>query len=53
MGKDLFICQIYVDDIIFGSTNKSFCEEFNKIMIDRFEMSMMEVLTFFHGFQIK
>jgi hypothetical protein len=47
MGKDLFICQIYVDDIIFGSTNKSFCEEFSKIMIDRFEMSIMGVLTFF------
>ena len=53
MGKDLFICQIYVDDIIFGSTNKSFCEEFSKIMTDRFEMSMMGVLTFFLGFQIK
>jgi hypothetical protein len=24
IGKDLFVCQIYVDDIIFGSTNKSF-----------------------------
>jgi hypothetical protein len=24
MGKDLFVCQIYVDDIIFGSTNESF-----------------------------
>jgi hypothetical protein len=53
MGKDLFICQIYVDDIIFGSTNKSFCEEFSKIMTDIFEMSMMGVLTFFLGFQIK
>jgi hypothetical protein len=53
MGKDLFVRQIYVDDIIFGSTNKSFCEEFSKIMIDRFEMSMMKVLTFFLGFQIK
>jgi hypothetical protein len=41
MGKDLFVCQIYVDDIIFGSTNKSFCGEFSKIMADRFEMSMM------------
>jgi hypothetical protein len=30
MGKDLFVCQIYVDDIIFGSTNKSFCDEFTK-----------------------
>jgi hypothetical protein len=25
-GKDIFICQIYVDDIIFGSTNDKFCE---------------------------
>jgi hypothetical protein len=50
--KDLFICQIYNDDIIFGSTNKSFCEEFSKIMADRFEMSMMGVLIFFLGFQI-
>jgi hypothetical protein len=29
----LFVCQIYVDDIIFGSTNKSTCEEFSRIMI--------------------
>jgi hypothetical protein len=53
MGKNLFVCQIYVDDIIFGSTNKSFCDEFSKIIMDRFEMSMMGVLTFFLGFQIK
>jgi hypothetical protein len=53
MGKDLFVCQIYVDDIIFGSTNKSFFDEFSKIMTDRFEMSMMGVLTFFLRFQIK
>jgi hypothetical protein len=42
-----------MDDIIFGSTNKSFCDEFNKIMTDRFEMYMMEELKFFLGFQIK
>jgi hypothetical protein len=53
MGKDLFVCQIYVDDIIFGSTNKFFCDEFSKIMMDMFEMSMMGVLTFFLAFQIK
>jgi hypothetical protein len=53
MGKDLFVYQIYVNDIIFGSTNKSICGEFSKIMIDRFEMSMMGVLTFFLRFQIK
>jgi hypothetical protein len=33
IAKDLFVCQIYVDDIIFGSTNKSTCEEFSRIMI--------------------
>jgi hypothetical protein len=53
MGKDLFVCQICVDDIIFGSTNNFFCDEFSKIMTDRFEMSMMGVLTFFLEFQIK
>jgi hypothetical protein len=49
----LFICQIYIDDIIFYSTNKLFYGEFSKIMIDRFEMSMIRVLIFFLGFQIK
>jgi hypothetical protein len=53
VDKDLFTCQIYVDYIIFGSTNQSFCDEFSKIMIDRFEMSMMGELKFFLGFQIK
>jgi hypothetical protein len=53
MGKYLFLCQIYIDDIIFGSTNKSFCDEFSKIMTDMFEISMMGVLTFFLRFQIK
>jgi hypothetical protein len=33
IAKDLFVCQIYVDDIIFGSANKSTCEEFSRIMI--------------------
>jgi hypothetical protein len=42
-----------VVDIIFDSTNKSFCEEFSKIKTDRFEMSMMGELKFFLGFQIK
>jgi hypothetical protein len=41
MDKDLFVCQIYVDDIIFDSANKSFCDESNKIMTDMFEMFMM------------
>jgi hypothetical protein len=50
MGKNLIVHQIYVDDIIFSSTNKSFCDEFSKIITDMFEMSMM---TFFLEYQIK
>jgi hypothetical protein len=53
VAKDLFVCQIYVDDIIFRSTNKSTCEEFSRIMIQKFEMSMMGELKYFLGFQIK
>jgi hypothetical protein len=53
IAKDLFICQIYVDDIIFESTNESSCEEFSRIMIPKFEMSMMGELKYFLGFQIK
>jgi hypothetical protein len=47
---DLFVCQIYVDDIIFGSTNQKSCEEFSRVMMQKFEMSM---LTYFLGFQVK
>jgi hypothetical protein len=53
IAKEMFICQIYVDDIICGSTNKSSCEEFSRIMIQKFEMSMMGELKYFIGFQIK
>jgi hypothetical protein len=52
IANDLFVCQIYVDDIIFGSTNKSTCEEFSRIMIQKFEMSMMVELKYFLGFQV-
>ena len=51
--NDIFVCQIYVDDIIFGSTNQTFCEEFSRIMTKRFEMSMIGELMFFLGFQVK
>jgi hypothetical protein len=50
---DLFVCQIYVDDIIFGSTNQKSCEEFNRVMTQKFEMSMMGELNYFLGFQVK
>jgi hypothetical protein len=50
LTNDLFVCQIYVDDIIFGSTNESTCEEFSRIMTQKFEMSMMGELKYFLGF---
>jgi len=53
VNNDIFVCQIYVDDIIFGSADQKFCEEFSGIITKRFEMSMMGELKFFHGFQIK
>jgi hypothetical protein len=53
IANDLFVCQIYVDDIIFGSTNKSTCEEFSRITIQKFKMSMMGELKYFLGFQVK
>jgi hypothetical protein len=53
IGDDLFICQIYVDDIIFGSTNQEFCEEFDDIMSREFEISMIGELSFFLGLQVK
>ncbi|GJT06478.1 retrovirus-related pol polyprotein from transposon TNT 1-94 [Tanacetum coccineum] len=50
---NLIIVQIYVDDIIFGSTCQEMCDDFAKIMHDECEMSMMGKLNFFLGLQIK
>jgi hypothetical protein len=50
---DLFVYQIYVDDIIFSSTNQKSCEEFSRVMMQKFEMSMMDELNYFLGFQVK
>ncbi|GJX91057.1 ribonuclease H-like domain-containing protein [Tanacetum coccineum] len=46
-------CLVYVDDIIFGSTNKAWCDEFEVLMKGEFEMSAMGELTFFLGLQVK
>ena len=53
VDREIFVCQIYVDDIIFGSTNQIWCDDFSRIMTKGLEMSMMGELTFFLGFQIK
>ena len=51
--NDMLIVQIYVNDIIFGATNVSLCEEFFKSMCSEFEMSMIGELNFFLRLQIK
>ena len=51
--NDILIVQIYVDDIIFGSTNELLCKDFEKVMQLEFEMSSMGELNFFLGLQIK
>ncbi|GJU65111.1 putative ribonuclease H-like domain-containing protein [Tanacetum coccineum] len=51
--SDIMLVQVYVDDIIFGSTKKSMCTEFEDCMHKRFQMSSMGELTFFLGLQVK
>nr|GEU46297.1 putative ribonuclease H-like domain-containing protein [Tanacetum cinerariifolium] len=48
---DILLVQIYVDDIIFGATNKDLCRSFKKLMKDKFQMSFIKELTFFLGLQ--
>ncbi|GJW05644.1 putative ribonuclease H-like domain-containing protein [Tanacetum coccineum] len=50
---DILLMHVYVDDIIFGSTKKSLCVEFEQMMHKRFQMSSMGELTFFLGLQVK
>nr|GEZ82849.1 hypothetical protein [Tanacetum cinerariifolium] len=51
-GKHIMLIQIYVDNIIFGSTNPKYCTKFSDLMVKRFEMSMMGEMKFFLGFQV-
>jgi hypothetical protein len=51
-GEDFLIVQVYVDDIIFGSSNEEMCKEFDKVMRGSFEMSAMGELNFFLGLQV-
>jgi len=52
-GEDIILVQVYVDDIIFGSTNEGLCEAFVEVMKSEFEMSMMGELNYFLGLQVK
>ncbi|GJS03883.1 putative ribonuclease H-like domain-containing protein [Tanacetum coccineum] len=51
--NDILLVQVYVDDIIFGSTKKSLSTEFEKLMHKRFQMSSIGELTFFLGLQVE
>ena len=47
VNSDILIVQIYIDDIIFGSTNEKLCKEFESCMKNEFRMSMMRELNYF------
>ena len=47
------LVQIYVNDIIFGSTDENLCKKFAKLMQSKYEMSMMGELVYFLGLQVK
>ncbi|GKC86568.1 putative ribonuclease H-like domain-containing protein, partial [Tanacetum coccineum] len=49
---NILLVQVYVDDIIFGSTKKELCNAFEKLMHEKFQMSSMGELTFFLGLQV-
>ncbi|GKA43864.1 retrovirus-related pol polyprotein from transposon TNT 1-94 [Tanacetum coccineum] len=51
-GNEILLVQIYVDDIIFASTNTAMCNEFANQMTNKFKMSMMGQMSFFLGLQI-
>nr|GFA95456.1 putative ribonuclease H-like domain-containing protein [Tanacetum cinerariifolium] len=50
--RDFILVQVYVDDIIFGSSNPQLCREFEALMHEKFQMSVMGELNFFLGLQV-
>ncbi|GKF05862.1 putative ribonuclease H-like domain-containing protein, partial [Tanacetum coccineum] len=50
--SDILLVQVYVDDIIFRSTKKKLCTEFEKLMHKKFQMSSIGELTFLLGLQV-
>ncbi|KAD4585779.1 hypothetical protein E3N88_23380 [Mikania micrantha] len=53
VNDDIILVQIYVDDIIFGSTNNQLCKDFEQIMRKKFEMSSLGEMIFFLGLQVR
>ncbi|WP_274923133.1 reverse transcriptase domain-containing protein, partial [Streptomyces clavifer] len=52
VDKDILIAQIYVDDIVFGSTSDHLAQGFSQLMSSTFEMSLVGPLQFFLGLQV-
>ena len=50
--NDMVLVQVYVDDIIFRSTNDNLCKRFANLMQSKFKMSLMGELKFFLGLQV-
>nr|GEY81672.1 integrase, catalytic region, zinc finger, CCHC-type, peptidase aspartic, catalytic [Tanacetum cinerariifolium] len=50
---DILLVQVYVEDIIFGSTKKELCTEFERLMKNKFQISSMGELTIFLRLQVK
>nr|GEU31706.1 copia protein [Tanacetum cinerariifolium] len=48
-NRDIILVQVYVYDIIFGSTKKGWCKEFKALKKGEFQMSAIGELTFFLG----
>jgi hypothetical protein len=48
----ILLIEIYIDDIVFGSTNDRLSQKFAKDMQNEFEMSLLGELSFFLGLQI-
>ncbi|XP_071718833.1 uncharacterized mitochondrial protein AtMg00810-like [Rutidosis leptorrhynchoides] len=51
-GDDIMLVQVYVDDIIFGSTDQKMVDEFQDVMQKRFKMSSLGAINFFLGLQV-
>ncbi|GJW66844.1 retrovirus-related pol polyprotein from transposon TNT 1-94 [Tanacetum coccineum] len=52
IGKHILLVQIYVDDIIFASTDPKAYDIFSNEMSSKFQMSMMGQMSFFLGLQV-
>nr|GEY54784.1 retrovirus-related Pol polyprotein from transposon TNT 1-94 [Tanacetum cinerariifolium] len=50
--RDFLLVQVYVNDIIIGSSNPQLCREFEVLMHEKFQMNAMGKLNFFLGLQV-